>query len=197
MLKNNLRKGERVKKEIEVTDRRKEVVDTCLNTFVAKGLYNTSVRDLSKAIKSSSSGIYYWFEDKDKAVVACAEEAAHRLENALIIPALKETANPDKMIEHIFTVADKMAPMMKFFVQVCATPEYQESMKAVLDRLTIGYEKYTSQFAERIGCADAEMKPYVYMCITAMTNYMVFGERDYIVPQMELVKNKLNELLRK
>lgn len=35
------------------------------------------------------------------------------------------------------------------------------------------------------------------MRITAMADYMLFGEEAYIVPQMELVKNKLNELLRK
>ena len=67
------------------SDRRKEILNVCLDTFINKGLSETTVRDLSTALKLQSGGIYYWFKDKDEAVVACAEEAALRLENSLIL----------------------------------------------------------------------------------------------------------------
>lgn len=57
------------------SDRRKEILNVCLDTFINKGLSETTVRDLSTALKLQSGGIYYWFKDKDEAVVACAEEA--------------------------------------------------------------------------------------------------------------------------
>lgn len=60
---------------MENNERRKEILNTCLDTFISKGLSETTVRDLSTALKLQSGGIYYWFKDKDEAVVACAEEA--------------------------------------------------------------------------------------------------------------------------
>ena len=102
------------------SDRRKEILNVCLDTFINKGLSETTVRDLSTALKLQSGGIYYWFKDKDEAVVACAEEAALRLENFLIFPALKDIKDPDKMMKHLKIRADEMQPTMKFFASVCA-----------------------------------------------------------------------------
>ena len=76
------------------TDRRKEVVNACLNLFVERGLYKTSTRDLSKALSLQSGGLYYYFQTKDDAVVACVEEAISRLEDTLIVPVKKEIFDP-------------------------------------------------------------------------------------------------------
>lgn len=48
------------------SDRRKEILNVCLDTFINKGLSETTVRDLSTALKLQSGGIYYWFKDKTK-----------------------------------------------------------------------------------------------------------------------------------
>lgn len=116
------------------SDRRKEILNVCLDTFINKGLSETTVRDLSTALKLQSGGIYYWFKDKDEAVVACAEEAALRLENSLIFPALKDIKDPDKMMKRLKIRADEMRPTMKFFASVCALSKYEERMQPVLDR---------------------------------------------------------------
>ena len=104
---------------MENNERRKEILNTCLDTFISKGLSETTVRDLSTALKLQSGGIYYWFKDKDEAVVACAEEAALRLENSLIFPALDDIRDPDRLMKQLKIRADKMRPTMKFFASVC------------------------------------------------------------------------------
>ena len=42
-------------------DRKKEIVELCLNLFIEKGLYETSTRDLSKAMNLQNAGLYYYF----------------------------------------------------------------------------------------------------------------------------------------
>lgn len=134
------------------SDRRKEILNVCLDTFINKGLSETTVRDLSTALKLQSGGIYYWFKDKDEAVVACAEEAALRLENSLIFPALKDIKDPDKMIKRLKIRADEMRPTMKFFASVCALSKYEERMQPVLDRLAERYEAYARRFSKELNC---------------------------------------------
>lgn len=178
-------------------DRREEVLTACLDQFVKKGLYRTTSRDLSKALKLQSSGLYYYFATKDEAVIACAEEASFLLEDGLIIPAFNDLTDPDKLVSNLYERADRLAPMMCFLSQVCSANEYREAMKPALFRLSQRYQEYAKRFARKFECKVHDMEPYVYMCISAISNYMLFGEQSYIAPQMEMVKTKLKELLLK
>ncbi len=153
-----------------------------------------SVRELSAALKLKKAGIYYYFADKDEAIIECAEEAAKRLEYNLIVPALKEIHDPDRMIARLLERADEMAPTMKFFAQVCADSRYQEKMKPTLDRLAERYDHYAGIIAKRLKTEKEEIESYVYMMITAMTNYMIFGERAFVVPQINIVKEIIKSL---
>ena len=166
-------------------NKKKEVVSACLKMFVSKVLFETTSRDLSKALQLQSGGLYYYFKSKDEVVVACAEEAAQRLESNLILPALKELNNPDEMMQTLRKRADAMAPMMQFLTQVATADKYKEQ-----------YRAYAKKFAEHFNCEVDEIEPYVYICITAVANYMIFGEDSYIFPQIVLVKNKIRELIK-
>lgn len=177
-------------------DRRTEILNTCLDTFIDRGLSETTVRDLSAALKLQSGGIYYWFKDKDEAVIACAEEAALRLESVLILPAFKDIKDPDRMMKRLRVRADKMRPTMKFFASVCALEKYEERMQPVLDRLAARYEDYASRFSAELHCDFEEVAPYVYFAITTITDYMIFGEARYIYPQIDLIKRALEGFLR-
>lgn len=176
-------------------ERRKSVVAACLDTFVNKGLFDTTSRDLSSALQLQSGGLYYYFKSKDDVVIACAEEAALRLENELILPALKQLDDLDGMMKSLRQRADAMAPTMRFLTHVATSEKYKDKMRPVLDALSERYKKYAVRFAEHIGC-DAELvEPYVYMCITAVANYMIFTEDSYIYPQINLIKKAVKKIL--
>ena len=155
---------------MENAQRKREILDVCLATFIRRGLYETSVRDLSRALALQSGGIYYWFKDKDDVVVTCAEEAALRLEEHLIAPALQDIREPDRMMERL---------------------------RPVLGRLAERYEKYAARFASELHCEFQEIAPYVYFAITTVTDYMIFGEASYIEPQIRLIKSAIRSVLEK
>lgn len=167
---------------MENAQRKREILDVCLATFIRRGLYETSVRDLSRALALQSGGIYYWFKDKDDVVVTCAEEAALRLEEHLIAPTLQDIREPDRMMERLRLRSDELRPMMKFFASVCACSRYEERLRPVLGRLAERYEKYAARFASELHCELQEIAPYVYFAITTVTDYMIFGEVSYIEP---------------
>ena len=155
---------------MENAQRKREILDVCLATFIRRGLYETSVRDLSRALALQSGGIDYWFKDKDDVVVTCAEEAALRLEEHLIAPALQDIREPDRMMERL---------------------------RPVLGRLAERYEKYAARFASELHCELQEIAPYVYFAITTVTDYMIFGEVSYIEPQIRLIKSTIRSILEK
>ena len=183
--------------DISDEERKKIIVNACLAQFLANGLYKTTTRELSKSINLKSGGIYYYFKKKSDVVVACAEEASLRLENNLIIPALRDINNPQILVNNLFKRCDELAPTMKFLAQVCSVSEYREAMEPSLYRLSRRYKLYAEMFANSLKCPIEEVEAYVYMSITAMTSYMIFGEQLHINPQMELVKIALANFQKK
>ncbi len=175
-------------------ERRTEVINICLDHFIEQGLFETSTRSLSKALKLQSGGLYNHFSSKDEAVIVCAEQAAIRLEDTLISPAMRDMGDPDRMMRRLRSRADEMAPTMRFLVSVCSSDRYKDDMKPVLDRLAKRYEHYTEKAAEKLGCTKEDVEPYVYLTITAVSNYMIFAEDKYIYPQIGLVKDALARL---
>lgn len=176
-------------------DRKTEVINICLDHFIDNGLTDTSTRSLSNALQLQNAGLYYYFASKDEVVILCVEEAARRIENALIPTALKEIADPDLMMKHLQINADKMAPTMRFLVSVCSNKRYIQSARPVLDRLADRYGYYAKQAAKKLNCSTEEILPYVYMIVTAVANYMIFGDDTFIAPQMSLFKQEIKSLL--
>lgn len=175
-------------------ERKAEVINICLDHFIEQGLFATSTRSLSKALKLQSGGLYNHFSSKDEAVIVCAEQAAIRLEETLISPAIKDMSDPDRMMKRLYSRADEMAPTMRFLASVCSSERYRDDMKPVLNRLSERYEHYTEKAAQKLGCSKEDIEPYVYMTITSFANYMIFAEDRYIYPQIKLVKDALNNL---
>ena len=177
-----------------VPDRKKEVVQICLDHFIEKGLSETSTRSLSNALQLQNAGLYYYFGSKDEAVILCAEEAALRLETILIPSAINAIHQPDEMMQQLQAKAQEMAPTMRFFVSVCVSERYKDRIKPVLNRLTERYNIYAEKVAASLNCEKAEIEPYVYLTVTAMVNYMIFAEEPMVKPQLNIVKDALRRL---
>ncbi len=178
-------------------ERKQEVINVCLKTFMKNGFAQTSTRDLSAALNLNNGGVFYYFKTKDEIVIACAEEAALRIERDLIGVALQDIDNPKKMIEDLIARADAMRPLMKFFVSVSASPQYTETLQPTFDALTKRYDHYAEKFAEVLRCEPKEVSPYVYIGINTMLSYMLFGQERFSVPQLDLVYDALVGFLEK
>lgn len=176
-------------------NRKKEVINICLNCFIENGLYEITTRSLSKALKLQDAGLYYYFTSKDEVVIQCAEVAARKIENELIAPTIHNLTDPDNMMKRLRLRADKMAPTMRFIAEVDASKRYHEAMKPANDGMMRRYKYYVEKIAKQFGCPVKEIEPYVYITIAAVINYMIFGEVMFAMPQIEVVKDKIYQIL--
>ncbi len=177
--------------------RKQEIIHVCLETFMKNGLAHTSTRDLSVALNMNHGAVFYYFKTKDEIVIACAEEAKKRIERDLFGIAIDDLENPEKLSADLQERAVAMRPLMKFFVSVCATPEYEDAIHHSLNKLNIRYQNYVEQIAKKLSVNPEEVAPYVYITINMMLSYMLFGKTNFIAPQLDLVYNKLVGLLEK
>ena len=157
-------------------------------------MFKTTSRDLSNALNLQNAGIYYYFKSKDEIIIVCAEEAAFRIENNLIVDSFEKLDNIDALLHDLRGKADDMAPMMKFFVQVVTTSRYDDAMQPVLTRLNERFKDYAQIIADRLNVDYHAVKSYLFMCITAITNYMIFNNDECCIPLIQLVKNAFDDL---
>ncbi len=177
--------------------RKKHVIDVCLNTFVQKGLSHTSTRDLCEALNLNTGGIFWYFKTKDEIIIACAEEARHRIQNNLFCIAISDIETPYKLARDLHEKAIAMRPMMKFFISVCSLEKYNDALQNTLDTLGDGYKYYIDKIAERLCCKYEDVAPYVYIVINTMMSFMIFGRQDFQAPQLDLVMKELQMRLAK
>lgn len=175
-------------------DRRREIVDACLRRFIEKGLYETTSRDLTDALNMRPSALYYHFKNKDDAVLECAEEAAIRLEEALILPVLNRMDDPEKTAGLAREDSQELRAMIRFVAQVCTANRYREQMQPVLARMRAREAAYCEEFAKKLGCAPEELAPWFFAVTASTQSYMIFGERAYSVRPQDFMKSAVRHL---
>ncbi len=178
-------------------ERKQEIIDGCLSTFMKKGLVHTTSKNLCDGVNLNSGGVFYYFKTRDEIVLACAEEAKRRIETDLFGIALDDLDKPEMLAHDLHERAVVMRPLMKFFVSVCASPRYEDAVNPMLDKLGLRYKYYVDQFATKLDCTPEEVAPYVYIVINTMLSYMLFGKENFVAPQLELIYDKLVAFLEK
>lgn len=188
--------GQSLSEEKKIKKRR-ELLGLCLDCLIEKGLTAVTTKELCSAAQLQNGGIYYYFTSKDEIVLACAEEAINRIEQAALDVVFEDLNDIRHMMEHLGSMADKMSPTMRFLVSVCVSQEYGEKVKPSLVRLAARYPYYTRRIARLLGCSEPEVEPFVHLSILAINNYMIFAERALFDPQIEAAKNGLLALARR
>lgn len=184
-------------KELNVSKKKEkteELIRIALDTFVEKGLTGTTTKDLCTAAGLNNGGIFYYFDNKEEIVIACAEAAIDRIEKRAFGMALENLGDIEYMMSHLGTMAKELSPVMRFLVSVCVSQEYGSKIKPSLVKLASRYPYYTEQIAKILGCTTQEVEPYVHLSILAINNYMVFGEEALFEPQIQSAKRELMKL---
>lgn len=173
-----------------MSGKKKEILEKSLKCFVENGLTKTTFSVLVKHIEIPRSLVYYYFQSKDELVIACAEEAAKRLEDDLMTVAVKNIKNLDDMFEKLQSRAFKNAPLMKFLASVASSVYYGDKIKPALKAFAGRYDKYAEQIATKLDISIDVIRPLVYITILSMTNYMIFEEETMLVPLIEEIKTE-------
>ncbi len=178
------------------SERKQEVIDVCLKTFMANGLSHTSTKNLCDALHLNSGGVFFYFKTKEDIVIACAEEATKRIENELFGTALANIENPDALVKALDEKAVTMRPLMQFFISVCVSRRYGDKLKEVRYRQGDRYRFYIKKFADKLECSYDDVAPLVYTVTNTMFSYMIYDPDNFSAPQLRIVYDALVNFLK-
>ncbi len=178
-----------------MAERKQEIINTCLETFIEHGLIDISMRDLGEKLGMDATSIYYYFKGRDELVVACAEEATVRIENELFGTAYRHIENPQELAKALDEKAVSMRPLMQFFISVCTSKKYCDKLRDLRYRQGDRYRFQINRLADKLGCEYDKIAPLVYITTNTMFSYMVFDPDNFSAPQLRMVRDALTGLL--
>jgi TetR/AcrR family transcriptional regulator len=100
-MKNNARSpaGRRVRKPD--TDARGQLLDTAIGLFAQRGIANTTVAQIAEAGHVTSAMVHYWFDNRERLLVAIVEERLAPLFHTIWDPVDAEHGAPLELAEGI------------------------------------------------------------------------------------------------
>ena len=187
-------KARKMRKPFE-RDIKKEILGKCFGYLVEKGLENASVKNMCEETGISSGSIYYWFKDKDEAVLDSAEYGLTVVTNKLfdyVFSHIDDVGNvlktfPEKLMEY--------KKELRFIYQVTTSNQYGERMRMIADRLDSVYVAYSEKLSKSLNYDSKKLLPIVYLFISATLDYVVWEDEAKMEHELKAIYSFLDILL--
>ena len=171
-----------------------EILKKCFTYFVEHGLERISMRKMCAETGMAMSSAYYWFKDKDEAVLDSAEYGLNMVTDKLFnyvfshIGDIKEVINsfPEKLMEY--------KKELRFIYQLTTSNQYGDRMRLIADKLGFTYDAYAMKLADRLGCEYEVLQAFVYLFISATLDYIVWEDKGKVSREMNAIYTALKML---
>lgn len=168
------------------------ILDSTFNYLVKHGLENTTVRELCKYTGIAKGSIYYWFSNKQDLICEAAEYGLRKVVEKIFSYVFSNMKNLRKFFDECLSEINKYKNELRFIYQMAASPVYGGKIRGKGQDLNIIYDKYVEMLALRLQCSTQELKPLVYLFISAVLDYVVWEDTENTQMQLEFIYSVFN-----
>lgn len=173
---------------IDRDHRRRQLLVSFLNTFSARGLDKTTMRDLIAESGISSSVIYEMFDGRDQMVVESARNYCSSLAETLRTIDLDPNLSLRDCIDSMEEIAVKNLPQDRFFLQVLLHPSYRPRCRDVAETLRKRLYETNVRLAGKAGVEAEQARTITSYVLTAITSFTVMADEELFRTQMERIR---------
>ena len=173
------------------------ILDSTFNYLVKHGLENTTVRELCKYTGIAKGSIYYWFSNKQDLICEAAEYGLKKVVEKIFSYVFSNMENLREFFDECLLEINKYKSELRFIYQMAASPVYGRSIRGKGQDLNLIYDKYVEMLALRLQCSTKELKPLVYLFISAVLDYVVWEDTENTQMQLEFIYSVLTTNINK
>lgn len=175
----------RIVKERE--ERRKELIDTAEQLFIAQGYEQTSISDIVRLVNVSQGAFYYYFESKEDVLVAAMEKQIALMESDFIRIAhnsdLDEAEKLNSMINRFLSISASGKKINSYVHQAKNATLHKKLMRlrpfatiapVMADVLVQGCKN------DRFHVERPLETSYLLLVLIASANHMFYQKSDYL-----------------
>ena len=177
-------------------DIKKEILGKCFGYLARKGLEKASIKNLCEETGISSGSIYYWFKDKDEAVLDSAEYGLTAVTNELFDYVFSHIDDVGYVLKTFTQKLMEYKKELRFIYQVTTSNQYGERMRTIADKLDSVYITYAEKLSKSLNCDSEKLLPIVYLFISATLDYVVWEDKAKMEHELQAIYDILNVLLK-
>lgn len=175
---------------------RDEILDKIFSCLVFYGLEKTTTRAICEATGLKSSSLYYWFKNKDEAVLDATIHGLNTIVDDLFTSAYTYLSDLDGLFYKVPKTVLKYKQELRFIYQVATSPQYGNRLRDEASGLPLAYNSYAQVLADRLDVQYKTLRPLVQLYISAVTNYILWENEENAGIQFEGLYNSVKQVLK-
>ncbi len=163
---------------LNMSDRKKEIVETTWQYLLKRGLANASVGELCKETKLAQSSLYYWFQNKDDIWIAAGKYGLSKVVDALFTFTLNHTDDIRNYFDTLLYEVEKYKYELRLAIQITTSPIYGERMRNKAKNFRLWYDQYAETLMGVFCCSYLHAETFIYSIIAYVIDYAIWDDRD-------------------
>lgn len=178
-------------KESYYADVKSKFLGKSFDYLVKNGLENTSLRELCKETNISLGSVYYWFDGKEEMFIDATEFGMKRVSEEIFEYAFENMNDLEGFIDSCVNKVRGYTNELRFICQTASSPIYGERLRKVAESFVYKYDKYCFELSKKAKCNFGDVKPVIYLLVSAIFDYIIWDNEEKMKEQIEYVKKQL------
>lgn len=174
------------------SQRRKELLEICFDTFCKYGLENTGMKKLADACGITNGALIYYFESKDNLIIESTAYCMAKVEDDFMANAPTSFEDIERFLREMpYLTAKLHGAKYRFMYQVYASPKYREHGKAFFKGVNVRYHEYAVLLSQKLGMPADFIQGMTYLFVRACVHYALFEDDEYLNLQLNAIRTSL------
>ena len=167
-------------------------MEACFECYCEYGLAETSAVKLAAACKMSDSNLFKYFDTMDDIIIECTAHCMAKVEDDFMLLAPKNAEDINRFLDEAPEwTRKKHGKAYRFMYQVYTSPKYHEYGKIFFEGVTRRYTEYAKRLEPLIQIPWQAIQPMIFTFVRASVHYALFEEKEYLTPQIEMLRTML------
>lgn len=175
--------------------KREEMLDAFIQAFTEYGIDKASTKKLTAKAGVNEALLYYYFSDKNDAVIACVKRCYERYKTGTVDIIRKNIHDVDKMMDKLQSYTKKTMNEQRFALEVLAHPVYSKSIIPNVVELNKELERDIRTYAKEHNVDEEKLVMWVQFITESLVYYVITKNEENFVNKKGFIANEIKKLL--
>lgn len=175
--------------------KREEMLDAFMQAFIEFGLDKSSTKKLTSKAGVNEALLYYYFADKNEAIVACVNRQYEKNRMGSLELIKKNLGDPEKLMDKLFNYTKKSCPEQRFMMEVIAHPVYSKNILPLVKEMNKKIEAELVEYAQKNGKDPKEFVTIVQMVYSSLNDYCLTKNEETFANAKDFLLKQLKNIM--
>ncbi len=177
--------------------KKQDMLNTILRIYVTQGLENTSMRDISAALKINISTVYDYFKSKEDLVIESAKYYMQQLEEKFEEEYRQIAADLKTEVKRVFDLLIGEKQNLRFIYQVISSPMYGERGRRELAKIYTEYMKFSDILAVKYGIDPERFEEAFLLFVATVHDFCLWDNEEFVDKKLKCIYYLIDKELEK